>query len=272
MVTLGLLAARREPASLQLVFPRPAADDGRPAGVVARLALLSALTCSLAACGGPDGTRDPLGGVPPTGPVVAGPPTVPAVVGPRVTAVEPAVGATSGGTPTFIIGTGFQTGTRVTLGGVALVSELRGGGAVVRGTLLYVETPAHAAGAVDLVVTNPDGQTAVLAGAYTYAPPASFAVDGVWEGWDTAGIHNQVAFTIRDGALTSFTCEGAAVPLSVPLPVRDGAFANGAASAGLAGGATVAGRIVAAASFVGTVSVGNCRNMAWHAERQLPPG
>jgi hypothetical protein len=237
MVTLGLLAARREPASLQLVFPRPAGDDGRPAGVVARLALLSALTCSLAACGGPDGTRDPLGG-----------------------------------TPTFIIGTGFQTGTRVTLGGVALVSELRGGGAVVRGTLLYVETPARAAGAVDLVVTNPDGQTAVLAGAYTYAPPASFAVDGVWEGWDTAGIHNQVAFTIRDGALTSFTCEGAAVPLPVPLPVRDGAFANGAASAGLAGGATVAGRIVAAASFVGTVSIGNCRNMAWHAERQLPPG
>jgi hypothetical protein len=122
---------------------------------------------------------------------------------------------------------------------------------------------------VDLVVTNPDGQADVLAGAYTYAAPASFAVDGSWGGWDTAGIHNEVAFTIRDGALTSFSCEGAALTLAEPLPVRDGAFAYGG---GAAGGA-VTGRIVAPAAVVGTVTVGPCVNMAWSAWRQpLQPG
>jgi hypothetical protein len=264
MVTPGVPAGRREPTRPQPALPRHAADGGSPARVVARLALFSALACGLAACAAGDLPEGP----PPTAPAVP----KPAVAGPRLTALEPALGSTGGGTPAFIRGTGFQAGTRVTLGGVVLASELRGPAAIA-GTLLYVETPAHVAGAVDLVVTNPDGQTDVLVGGFTYAAPASFAVDGDWQGWDTKGVHHyQLAFTIRDGVLTKFSCEGAALPLAAPVPVRDGAFAyvsGGPAASGAA--AAVAGRIVAPGSAVGTVTVGPCVDTAWSATADASP-
>ena len=38
-------------------------------------------------------------------------------------------------------------------------------------TRLRVVTPAHATGAVEVVVTNPDGQSVTVAAAYTFLPP-----------------------------------------------------------------------------------------------------
>ena len=63
---------------------------------------------------------------------------------------------------TEIVGTGFQTGFRLTFGGVDVpvsVSHL--------GTTSFMP-PWHEAGPVDVVVTNPDGTSATLPGGFTY--------------------------------------------------------------------------------------------------------
>jgi hypothetical protein len=61
-----------------------------------------------------------------------------------------------------ITGAGFAAGTTVSFGGVAAPQVT-----VVNGTTLRVGVPAHAAGAVDVVVTV-GGETATVAGGYTY--------------------------------------------------------------------------------------------------------
>ncbi|MFF4648064.1 IPT/TIG domain-containing protein [Streptomyces sp. NPDC001389] len=80
---------------------------------------------------------------------------------PTVTAVAPSSGPTSGGTGVTITGTNLDTTESVTFGGTVAPF------AVVNATTLSVVTPPGAAGAVDVVVTNPaDSATAV--GAFTY--------------------------------------------------------------------------------------------------------
>jgi hypothetical protein len=65
-----------------------------------------------------------------------------------------------------VTGSGFLSDTTVSFGGVAAPAV-----AVLdsNGTRLRVVTPPHAVGAVDVVVTNPDGRSATLPGGYTFA-------------------------------------------------------------------------------------------------------
>lgn len=81
-----------------------------------------------------------------------------------VTGISPATGAVAGGTAVTISGRQFKTGTTVTIGGGAVTSKVR-----VSDRSITCNTPAHAAGAVDVVVTNPDGSTYTLTAAFTYA-------------------------------------------------------------------------------------------------------
>ena len=82
---------------------------------------------------------------------------------PTVTAVNPASGPTTGGTNVTITGTNFVAGATVTFGGTAATGVTFGSA-----TFLTCTTPAHTAGAVDVVVTNPDAQTGTLAAGFTY--------------------------------------------------------------------------------------------------------
>jgi len=87
---------------------------------------------------------------------------------PTVSSISPGSGPTAGGTPVTITGTGFASGATVTLGGSAATNV-----AVANSTTITATTPAHAAGAVNIVVTNADGQSGTLANGFTYqAPPA----------------------------------------------------------------------------------------------------
>ena len=70
---------------------------------------------------------------------------------PTVTAISPATGPAGGGTPVTITGTGFLTGATVTFGGTSAT-----GVTVVSATSITATAPAHAAGAVNIVVTNTD--------------------------------------------------------------------------------------------------------------------
>src|SRR4029079_12776947 len=86
---------------------------------------------------------------------------------PTVTGVSPATGSTAGGTAVTITGTNLLTGATVSIGGAAATSVV-----VVSGTSITATTPAHAAGAVSVIVTNPDLQNGTLASGFTYAAPA----------------------------------------------------------------------------------------------------
>ena len=89
---------------------------------------------------------------------------------PTISSVSPTSGSTIGGTSILITGTGFVAGATVTIGGVSAVVG------PITATTIAATTPASAAGAKDIVVTNPDTQSATGSALFTYvapiAPPA----------------------------------------------------------------------------------------------------
>jgi hypothetical protein len=82
---------------------------------------------------------------------------------PTITSLSPNTGGVAGGTSVTITGTNLANASSVTFGGVA--------GTITsnpNSTTVVVTTPAHVAGAVDVVVTTPGG-SATNSGGYTYA-------------------------------------------------------------------------------------------------------
>jgi hypothetical protein len=86
---------------------------------------------------------------------------------PDITSVDPATGSTAGAEAVIVNGTNFaQIGagaTTITFGGDAATGIV-----VLSNTQIACNTPAHAAGAVNVVVTNTYG-TDTLVGGFTYA-------------------------------------------------------------------------------------------------------
>jgi lysophospholipase L1-like esterase len=85
-----------------------------------------------------------------------------------ITGISPASGPTAGGTSVTITGTMFATGASVTFGGTAADSVN-----VVNATSIVAVTRAHAAGLVDVVVTNPNLQAATMPGGFRYQLPST---------------------------------------------------------------------------------------------------
>jgi hypothetical protein len=90
-------------------------------------------------------------------------------IAPMFSSISPATGPTSGGTGITITGTNLTGATAVTFGGTAAT-----GVTAVSDTSITATTPGHAAGAVDVVITTPNG-TATGTGAYTYGSVPTFA-------------------------------------------------------------------------------------------------
>jgi hypothetical protein len=90
--------------------------------------------------------------------------TYEAIPAPAISGVSPSTGPVAGGTTVTISGASFQAGATVAIGGIAATGVTFGSAAS-----LTAVTPARTAeGSVDVVVSNPDGQSATLAGAFTY--------------------------------------------------------------------------------------------------------
>ncbi len=81
-----------------------------------------------------------------------------------VSAVVPSFGPTSGQTPVTIQGAGFVSPTTVTFGGTAS----SGSCSVTDEFTMTCTTPAHAAGAVDVVATIPSTASSTLSNGFTY--------------------------------------------------------------------------------------------------------
>lgn len=83
---------------------------------------------------------------------------------PSISAVIPPSGSDAGGDTVMIFGASFVSGATLSLGGTAATGAVVSAG----GTLLTATTPAGVAGPVNVVVTNPDGQSGTLANGYNY--------------------------------------------------------------------------------------------------------
>ncbi|HET9551326.1 MAG TPA: IPT/TIG domain-containing protein [Anaeromyxobacteraceae bacterium] len=95
---------------------------------------------------------------------------------PQLTGIKPGFGDPAGGTAITLTGTGFAPGVTVTFGGAAATVG------AVTATSIAVTTPAHAAGAADVTVTNPDGKSATRAAGFQYLlvpAPSSTTVRGL---------------------------------------------------------------------------------------------
>ncbi|MBZ5647086.1 MAG: IPT/TIG domain-containing protein [Acidobacteriia bacterium] len=85
-----------------------------------------------------------------------------------ISSLQPNSGPVAGQTSVIINGTSFQPNATVTFGGVAALAV-----SVVTSNEITAVTPAGAAGAVDVVVKNPSGETATATAAFTYVPPVT---------------------------------------------------------------------------------------------------
>jgi IPT/TIG domain len=201
----------------------------------------------------------------PSSPLTPGPS---AARGLAITELSPTEGSTGGGTIVRITGSGFEGGSTVTVDGE------RRAALGITSTTIQVTTQAHAAGAVDVVVTNPGGQTTRLAAGYAFAPPQSFAINGRWAGKalahpETAGVargtHSDmdIGFRIEGNALVSVYCsESAGLTLSPAPQVLNGEFSL------VAAGVELTGRILSAASASGTINTPDCPATRWAATKQ----
>jgi phospholipase C len=76
--------------------------------------------------------------------------------GPTISSISPNSGTSNGGTAVTISGSNFRSAASVTIGGASLSNV------VVKSNSITGMTPAHVAGGADVVVTNPDNQSATL--------------------------------------------------------------------------------------------------------------
>ena len=96
-----------------------------------------------------------------------------------VTRVTPNVGPTDSPVKVWIVGSGFRNGATVTVGGSPVSAT------VANFNEINATLPPHAAGSVDIVVTNPNGESKQLTGGYTYV---AFAVTLVLPASGFAGV------------------------------------------------------------------------------------
>jgi hypothetical protein len=194
----------------------------------------------------------------PSPPVVQQPSPQPTGIQPRITAIAPQIGSTRGGAWATITGVDFQPGAKVRLGATTVFSSTRDST-----TILVSGTAAHAAGTIDVIVTNPGGLEARLSGGYTYEPPASFDFNGDWVAHAGPEYETDMRFSIRNDMLISVSC-GTSAPLTFALTssVRNGEFSFLGDD-----GLTLSGTLVSPLTAVGTINVPGCPAGRWWADK-----
>jgi hypothetical protein len=181
---------------------------------------------------------------------------------PTITAISPALGSIGGTTRIAISGTGLSRFATASFGGAAVT-----GGWDPRhlGTMMTFYTQAHAAETVDVIVTNPDGQSARLSAAYTFVSAQSFDFNGDFYGFPNNGQDIPIRFTVQSNMLLTVSCDdvpAVARTFSPPLPLTNGEFSF------VRDGVKFSGRMVAASEASGTIKLGPCESNAWDADRQ----
>ncbi len=120
---------------------------------------------------------------------------------PAISDVSPSAGGTGGGTTVTLTGSAFTGATSVTFDGSAGTSV-----SVDSDTQITVTTPAHAAGAVDVVVTTPVGSSP--AGTFTFVTPSPAITDVSPESGSTDGGTSVTITGTHFTGATSVTFDG----------------------------------------------------------------
>jgi hypothetical protein len=98
-----------------------------------------------------------------------------AIAAPRVTSIDPTSGPAAGGTAVTVVGFDFQRDATLTVGGIPATDV-----EVVDSSTITATAPASdLAYPVDVVVTNPDGQSGTLDNAYVFEQPQEQAITAV---------------------------------------------------------------------------------------------
>lgn len=201
-----------------------------------------AVALGFVGCGGPNVS------------VPSAPSTLPAAgLPPTVAAFSVNIGSTGGGTPLKLVGTNLQRGASVTFGEATVTSNSYDP-RDAPGTSLVITTPAHAAGQVDVTVTNPDRSSAKLSQRYEYAPQQSFDLNGTWEGTSMDGQHATIQFTIANNVLVNASCQDLKnTTVSLSTPTINGDFLSEGPD-----GFRLSGRIVSPSDAIGRLTAPAC--------------
>lgn len=152
------------------------------------------IACAMAGCSGSE-----IAG--PSGPGAGPSQIASAAPKPTIVSISPDSGSIYGGGIVTVVGQ-MDLHATATLGGIAV--DL--GYNPADTTKHLFASPPHAAGPVDIIVTNPGGGSQTVVGAYTYVEPGSYRFDGEWAGWTVDGSDTWIEFTVRDQLLTSVRC------------------------------------------------------------------
>ncbi|MHC5019417.1 MAG: IPT/TIG domain-containing protein [Planctomycetota bacterium] len=135
---------------------------------------------------------------------------------PTLTAVNPNTGTTGGGTLITLTGTNFVAGATVTVGGATAGSVT-----VVSGTTITCWTPAGAAGAAAVVVTNLDAQSAQQATGFSYSSGPLISTVNVTTGPTTGGTPITITGTgfISGSTVSIGGAAATAIVVSVPTQI-----------------------------------------------------
>jgi hypothetical protein len=159
------------------------------------------------------------------------------------------------------MGADFQPGATVRFGDIRVSSYVLDSGTIA------ISTPAHAAGIVDVIVTNPGGLEARFAGGYAYEPPESFDFNGDWIAHVGPDYEMDMRFTIRNNVLVSLSCN-----MSPPLTLNSVlSISNGEFSFRGDDGLTLSGRLVSPVNAAGAITVPGvpeCRAARWWADKE----
>jgi hypothetical protein len=193
---------------------------------------------------------------------------------PVVSEVVPNIGSTSGGTPVSIKGTGVGWAATVTVGGIA--SPFGTDGWTYDDPIHLESTPAHAAGTVEVILTDRWGRAA--RGEFTYVSPATFDFNGDWQGLveNTSSLFTGLlTLTIRDNTVASVSCSacrsadcsyGSAPRLTLDPPplVADGEFSFADRD-----GVSITGKILSPNYVSGSIDMASCVGRGqWSAARK----
>jgi hypothetical protein len=144
-------------------------------------------------------------------------PSAPSGPQPAILTITPNTGSTYGGSLVAIVTT-IERGATASIGGARSM-----GYSPTDPAKIFVVSPPHAAGSVDVVVTNPaGGATQKAIGAYTYVDPESFDLNGAWSGVTFDGSDMSIEFTVRGNLLSNVHCIDATdkrldIGLSAPI-------------------------------------------------------
>jgi hypothetical protein len=220
-----------------------------------RLIVLT-VSCGLTSCSGTTTSPTAPSTTPSAPSSVAAPEPAALSPAPTVTAITPQIGSVDGSAWGAISGAGFEPGARVTFGGVPATVSVRDSA-----TILFW-TPPRAAGTVDVIVTNPNGQPAVLAQGFTFASADSMDLNGTWLAHAGDEYDTEMRIVIKGDALRSVTCGTETISFAGPSSISQGEF-----SAVGEDGQRISGRIVSPLNAVGTISVAPCADRWWAEKR-----